>query len=317
MAGYIQTPGWNPEDGTTYPSDMDSWVSIPVPQDHKVIVTVIDIDTEDSETCQYDWLELFLLLQQDLDAGTTTANVPSASNVTARQDTAKMDDDTPTSDRKTDLVDSWNHGGTPNRTKNAADPNFAYAQPASKSKVYTEKDAFHIRTFKASEHYGAATKASTDPGTTMTFSGTTRGENTETKPKRAWRTCGSTRPDVVMAEASVVHVNFHSDASRQHTGARIFFSFHKVVYDFLLSFKIYKKKKKKKKTKSAGSERSLIIKTVRNNVHIFGKIVFPKGPAERYLFTMRKSTHARTHHPPPPPTSPHTHEGRGRGEQEV
>ena len=244
MAGYIQTPGWNPEDGTTYPSDMDSWVSIPVPQDHKVIVTVIDIDTEDSETCQYDWLEIFLFLQQDLDAGTTTANVPSASTTMARQDIAKMDDDTPTSDRKTDQVDRWNHGGTPNRTKKAAGPNFAYAQPASKSKVYTEKDAFHTRTFKASEHYGGATKASTDPGTTMTFSGTTRGENTETKPKRAWRTCGSRRPDVVMAETNVVHVNFHSDASRQHTGARIFFSFHKVVYDFLLSFKIKKHKKR-------------------------------------------------------------------------
>nr|KAG5693056.1 hypothetical protein BaRGS_028816 [Batillaria attramentaria] len=37
--GYIQTPGWNPEDYRSFPTRMDSWVNITVPQDHAVMIS--------------------------------------------------------------------------------------------------------------------------------------------------------------------------------------------------------------------------------------------------------------------------------------
>ena len=288
MTGYVQTPGWNPEDGTTYPSGMDSWVSIPVPEGHKVIISVIELDTEEHQACLYDWLELFL--KQTVGVGTTTAHGLSTTmtgedttmmggdttmmggdttmmggdttmmggdTTMTGEDTTTMEEDTTMmgrdatmmgedttmmggettmmedyttstkSDRITDRK-SLNHGRRPNTTNVAGGPNCDQTQLANKPAGYAEVDTFRARTFKTSEHFSGTIRASTS--TTTALSWTTCEENKETMLKRAWRVCGSQRPDTVMAEASVIYVRFHSDGKNQRTGARIFFSFHKVVF---------------------------------------------------------------------------------------
>ena len=59
-AGFIQTPGWNPDlVSTTYPRSMFSFIDIDVPVKHTLMVSVVHMDVEGvSYTCQSDWLML-------------------------------------------------------------------------------------------------------------------------------------------------------------------------------------------------------------------------------------------------------------------
>ncbi|KAK7112913.1 hypothetical protein V1264_012288 [Littorina saxatilis] len=56
--GFIQTPGWNGV--TKYPNEMDSCVTLLIPTDHLVMVSLVSLDLETLNDCAYDALTIHI-----------------------------------------------------------------------------------------------------------------------------------------------------------------------------------------------------------------------------------------------------------------